>query len=199
MRIREQFFISFIKNGIKRLVNEMQNNYQIKKGDRFSVKGITYEIGIPKLSNNFVEFEISSKIPQDELENKSELTKYFNEVKKAIGHSDEHPASIEMENIIRSINSDEEKKRDYVKLTYKYNIDKLYSEKEVLARVEDIKKDPSKQNDIPQIGGVTTLVGKLILLSIEEEIYSLAKQSVNNLIEANQKVRKEMKYLQRAS
>ena len=64
---KQQFFLQFASLGLTELIADYRNRYEPKKGDRFNVEGITYEIGPAKITREGVEFEVSSKIPQDEL------------------------------------------------------------------------------------------------------------------------------------
>ena len=54
---------------LNRLTKDLQKKFEPKKGDRFNVEGITYEIGPPKFvdADKAIRFEISSKIPGEEL------------------------------------------------------------------------------------------------------------------------------------
>ena len=60
-------FNQFATEGLSALVEEMQSKYTAKKGRRFNHDNITYEISRPTLNGNTIEFEISSKIPEDEI------------------------------------------------------------------------------------------------------------------------------------
>ena len=114
---KQQFFLQFASIGLSELIAEYRNRYE-PKGDRFNVEGITYEIGPAKITQDGVEFEVSSKIPQEELPSKADMVRYFEAVRQVMQRSGRVPLSIDMENIIREINEDETKERDYVKLRY---------------------------------------------------------------------------------
>ena len=60
-------FNQLATEGLSALVEEMQSKYTAKKGRRFNHDNITYEISSPALNDNTIEFEISSKIPEDEI------------------------------------------------------------------------------------------------------------------------------------
>ncbi|NIP99492.1 MAG: hypothetical protein GWM98_02955, partial [Nitrospinaceae bacterium] len=65
--LKGMLFSQFANEGLNDLVEEMRSKYKPKKGRRFNHNNITYEISRPILKENCIEFEISSKIPQDEL------------------------------------------------------------------------------------------------------------------------------------
>ena len=115
---KQQFFLQFASLGLTELIADYRNRYEPKKGDRFNVEGITYEIGPAKITQQGIEFEVSSKIPQEELPSKADMMKYFETVKTLMQRSGRMPLSIDMENIIREISEEETKERDYVKLRY---------------------------------------------------------------------------------
>jgi hypothetical protein len=187
--LKENLFIQFAQRGLVELTNEFRTQYQSKRGDRFSVHEITYEIGTPTISKGRIKFEISSKIPQDELTKSMPLSKYFDAVKSEMKKADKKPSSIDMENIVRETRDDERKERDYVKLTYSYSEKELFSEKEIQREAVVLGKDPGSR-EVPIIPSVPTLAGRLVLLSIQKRIRETARQNVEMLIQANGKVRK---------
>ena len=42
---KQQFFVQFASLGLAELIADYRARYEPKKGDRFNVEGITYEIG----------------------------------------------------------------------------------------------------------------------------------------------------------
>ena len=192
MNYREQLFLQFTTVGLDKLTSEMQAKYQPKKGNRFNLSKITYEIGSPKIYNKGIEFEVSSKIPQDELQGQKKMEKYFNKIKSFIMKGKKKPDSIDMENIVWDLDKETEKNRDYVKLSYRYSWDELYNDKKILEESEALKNTPSSKG-IPHIPGVVTISGKLVLISIRDSIYENAKAIIQDFIDANSKVRKEFK------
>ena len=96
-------FNQYAGEGLSQLIEELQSKYKPKKGRRFNQNDITYEISRPVLHDNSLEFEISSKIPQDELTSEKEKETYFQAIKKIIGSEKKKPISIERENIIRTL------------------------------------------------------------------------------------------------
>ncbi len=185
-------FNQFATEGLNLLVEELQTNYKPKKGRRFHHDNITYEISRPAINDGAMEFEISSKIPQDELESKKEMKTYFKEIQSIINKGKNKPASIQMENIVWDSKKDSEKERAYVKLLYSYSFDELFDDKEIEKRHKSINQGSSKE-DLPDISGVYTVQGKLALAMVRERIQELGKENIKNFIEANKKVREKLK------
>lgn len=185
-------FNQFASEGLNLLVEELQTSYKPKKGRRFHHNNITYEIGRPAIKDKSMEFEISSKIPQDELASKKEMGKYFEEIQKIIEMGDSKPASIEMENILWDSKKDSEKEREYVKLLYSYSFEDLYDNKEIEKRYQSISQGGSKEK-LPEVPGVYTVQGKLALVMVRETIHELGMKNIQSFIEANQKVRAKLK------
>lgn len=190
--LKEQYFQKFASRGLARLTEEYQKKYQPKKGDRFFYNEVTYEISSANVANGEIEFEISSKIPQDLLAKKMTLEEYFEAVKEAMLGKAEKPVSIDMENIIREVRADETKERDYVKLLYRYPADKMIDERKVISQVEEIRQSKSSLQ-VPEIPGISTLAGKLVLLAVEQEIQEKARAHLENLLKANDRVIGELK------
>ena len=185
-------FNQFAGEGLSDLIEEMQKKYNPKKGRRFNHANITYEISRPALKENNLEFEISSKIPQDEVKDKKSMDAFFSSIEKILNKKDKKPISIERENIIWDSKKDTEKKRDYVKCLYSYSLDDLYSDKEVIKRFEKAKSDATV-GDMPDIPGVFTPQGKVALMIVRERIHELGAQHVQTLIDANKHVRDRLK------
>ncbi len=182
-------FNQFANEGLSLLVKEMQSKYKPKKGRRFNHNNITYEIGRPTLKEDHLQFELSSKIPQDEILNQKEMTSYFNDIKKILSKEKDPPLSVEMENIVWDSKKDREKERDYVKVIYSYPLDDLYDNKEVMKRYESINAGGKEKKDLPEVPSVYTTPGKLVLTLIRENMQGFAREHVNTLIQANKKVR----------
>lgn len=189
--LKQHLYKEFAQEGINQLIAEYKKKYKPKKEDRFNYNGITYEIG-PVSIEEGIEFEISSKIPQDELPAKLTLSSYFNAVKKIMTRKGKKPFSIDKENIIREISEDEKKERDYVKLRYVYKDEELYNSEEILQKSIEITKNP-KEHQIPEIHGINTLAGKLVVLAVQEAIYKKAKENMDDLVNANEEVKKPTK------
>ena len=177
--------------GLNETVAEYRRKYQAKKADRFNIKGITYEIGPAIVDNDGIEFEISSKIPQDELTKSMDLDTYFNEVKKLMGRKGKKPFAIDKENIIREMGGDEIKERDYVKLKYHYDESELFETKEIVKRSESM--DPKEASSLVEVPGVQTVAGRLVLVAIRDRLKEAARDNMERLIEANEQVRKKIK------
>lgn len=185
-------FNQFASEGLNLLVEELQASYKPKKGRRFHHNNITYEISRPEIKGESMEFEISSKIPQDELESKKEMEKYFKEIKNIIKKGKHKPISIEMENILWDSKKDSEKEREYVKLLYSYPFEDLYDDKEIEKRYQSITQGGSKEK-LPDVPGVYTVQGKLALAMVREKIQELGMANIQSFIAANQKVREKLK------
>ena len=185
-------FNQFASEGLNLLVEELQASYKPKKGRRFHHDNITYEISRPEIKGKSMEFEISSKIPQDELESKKEMEKYFKDIQYIIKKGKHKPISIEMENILWDSKKDSEKERDYVKLLYSYPFEDLYDDKEIEKRYQSISQGGSKEK-LPDVPGVYTVQGKLALAMVREKIQELGMANIQNFIAANQTVREKLK------
>lgn len=191
--LQAQLFVRTASVSLNRLTKDMQKRYEPKKGDRFNVKGITYEIGPPKFvdAEKAIRFEISSKIPGEELPESCDHANYFEQIEKR-NESSKKPVSADMENIVRETRDQERKERDYVKLTYQYADRELYEEEAILRDVGEIARGERAQRMPPPVPGVTTLAGRLILERVETSLYEAARANVESLIDANQKVRAEL-------
>lgn len=189
--LKSQLFQQYANEALKTLINECQRKYEPKKEERFNYNGITYEIGTAQITKDGVEFEISSKIPQDELSSKVTLQDYFQAIQHMLKESSIKPRAIDMENITRELGGDERKKRDYVKLKYCYRDKDLYNEKELTKKVEELSRK-GEMAEILRIPGVTTPMGKMILMTVRESIYSKAQTNMQDLIDANEAVRRKL-------
>jgi hypothetical protein len=185
-------FNQYAAEGLAALVEEMQSSYTAKKGRRFNNDNITYEISRPALKGNAIEFEISSKIPEDELKTPKEMQTYFDQMKKILAKSKNKPESIERENIVWDSKKDTEKKRDYVKLQYRFPLDDLFDDKVVAKRHEKVMSgevDPS----MPDSSSAFTKAGKVVLGVVRETMQQRGKDSLLELMEVNKKVKASLK------
>jgi len=185
-------FNQHASEGLNKLVEEMQKTYTLKKGRRFNHSNITYEVSRPVLRENMLEFEINSKIPEDEIKGSTQMQRYFQGIKKYIPKKNKNPVSMEMENIVWDSKKDSEKERDYVKLLYRYPLDDLFNEKEVVKEYEKAKANTSKK-EIPDTPGAFTFQGRIVLAYVEETIQKLGREHIQNLINANDKIRNSLK------
>ena len=190
--LQEQLFVQVATRSLNNLARNLQKKYEPKKGDRFSVKGITYEFGPPKYVDDGIRFEISSKIPGDEFPVDYNQTRYFEEIEKVCQDYEKKPSSSDMENIIRETRDQERKERDYVKLAYQYSKGELYDESEIVKEVEDYAKNPGKELP-PAVSGANTLAARLILSKLENSILVCAEKNIEALIKANDTVRSKLK------
>lgn len=177
---------------INSLVEELQAKYTKKKGRRFNHANITYEISRPQLAGNALEFEISSKIPQDEIKNENDMKTYFQEIKKKVNSEKDKPVSIEMENIVWDSKKDSEKERDYVKLMYSYPLDDLFNDKKVQEQYENVRSAP-KEDDLPQATGAMTVAGGVVLKLVRQTIHDYCMAHIHQLMEANKTIRTQLK------
>ena len=189
--LKKILFSQFAGDGLTQLIWETQKMYTPKKGRRFNHENITYEISRPGVVEDNLEFEISSKIPQDELKDDKNMSGYFNKIKKILSKTKNKPVSIEMENIVWDSKKDTEKERDYVKLLYSYPLGDLYSDKEVMARFEKITTSEAS-GSLPDSSGASTPQGKIVLQIVQETVQSFARENIDQLINANKQVRADL-------
>jgi hypothetical protein len=144
---------------------------------------LTYEIGIGKLVDGGVQFEISSKIPVEVIQKKGMNVRYFREVRDLMNKGFKKPTDTRMENIIRSTNINEIKERDYVKCLFFYKNSELYNDEEV-DRV--VKAVSAGKLDISEVGsGVPTLPGRAVIYLINSHVYNVAIKNITDLIKSN--------------
>lgn len=185
-------FSQYAAEGLSALVEEMQSSYTAKKGRRFNNDNITYEISRPALKGNAIEFEISSKIPEDEFKTPKEMQSYFDQMKKNLAKSKNKPESIERENIVWDSKKETEKKRDYVKLQYRFPLDDLFDDKVVVKRQEKVMSgevDPS----MPESSSAFTKAGNIVLGIVRETVQQRGKENLLELMEVNKKVKASLK------
>jgi len=185
-------FNQYAAEGLSALVEEMQSSYTAKKGRRFNNDNITYEISRPALKGNAIEFEISSKIPEDELKTPKAMQSYFDQMKKNLAKSKNKPESIERENIVWDSKKETEKKRDYVKLQYRFPLDDLFDDKVVVKRQEKVMSgevDPS----MPDSSSAFTKAGNVVLGIVRETMQQRGKENLLELMEVNKKVKASLK------
>jgi hypothetical protein len=190
--LKSLLFNQFAAEGLSALVEEMQSSYTSKKGRRFNHNNITYEISRPALKGNTIEFEVSSKIPEDEIKTPKAMESYFDQMKKTLSKSKNKPKSIERENIVWDFKKETEKKRDYVKLLYSYPLDDLFDNKVVAQRHEQVMNG---QADLamPDSSSAFTMAGRVVLGVVRETIQRLGKDSLTELMEVNKKVKASLK------
>jgi hypothetical protein len=189
---KQQFFLQFASIGLTELIADYRSRYEPKKGDRFNVEGITYEIGPAKVTQEGIEFEVSSKIPQDELPSKADMLKYFEAVRALMQGSHKVPLSIDMENIVREISEEETKERDYVKLRYCLPEHTLYNDAMVNAELKRLQEQPEAAQ-LPDIPGVNTVAGRVVLNLLKQNVQRQAKAIMDELIQANEETRQQMR------
>ena len=185
-------FSQYAAEGLSALIEEMQSSYTAKKGRRFNNDNITYEISRPALKGNAIEFEISSKIPEDELKTPKEMQSYFDQMKKKLAKSKNKPESIERENIVWDSKKETEKKRDYVKLQYRFPLDDLFDDKLVVKREEKVMSG-EVDSSTPESFSAFTKAGNVVLGIVRETVQQRGKENLLELMEVNKKVKASLK------
>jgi len=186
--LREKIFSSAVNESLDRLRGEMCAKHKPKKENRFFTGGITYDISAGKLMDDGIQFEMSSKIPQEIMPQKGMNVKYFREVRDLMNRSGKKPADVRMENIIHSTNIHELKERDYVKCVFFYRNNELYTEDDI-ARI--VKAVSTGKMSLPDITGITTLPGRAVIHKLKESVYNGALKSITDMIKANETVGKK--------
>ncbi|VAX24937.1 hypothetical protein MNBD_NITROSPINAE03-1314 [hydrothermal vent metagenome] len=187
--LKDHIFLHYANLGVEEARREFVEKHVPKKKSRFLIKGITYEIGSCHVDSGDFVYEISSKIPQEALPKKTTTEKYFKEVLKIVNRSEKKPVNPKLENIVHNTADLEVKERDYVKLTYRYCEDELYTYAEVEKRLRLHKE---KNIPLPDVPGIVTPGGKLVVVLIKESMTNLIRQNVTGLIKANDDVKKTM-------
>ena len=190
--MKRLLFNQFAAEGLNSLVEEMQSKYTTKKGRRFNHNNVTYEVSRPSLNDGAIEYEISSKIPEDEIKGTKKMQDYFQKIKKILSKGKPKPESIEMENIVWDSKKNTEKKRDYVKLLYKLPLDDLFDDKVVAKRHENILAG-NKEADVPHSASAFTMAGNVVLADVRDTMQNIGRKNVDNLIDANKQVKTALK------
>jgi hypothetical protein len=189
--LKNILFARYAGKALESLVIEMKKKYSEKRGRRFNHDNITYEISRANVIDENIQFEISSKIPQDELKGDSHMKNYFKEIKKLITGLKLKPFSVEMENIVLDTNKETEKERDYVKLLYRYPLDDLYNDKEISEKIKTMNSEEGKKA-LQEIKGALTPQGSIALYLVLESTKSFARKNIEQLIDANKQVKAKM-------
>ena len=187
--LKQILFRKYTDQGLDIVIEEMKEKYEKKKGRRFNYDNITYEVSRGGVVDENMQFEISSKIPQDELKDNKDMKKYFTEIKKLASKFKNKPASVEMENIVLGAHKNTEKERDYVKLLYSYPLNDLYSDKEILKKTKEMSQQTEGEKPTSKEMAALTQQGNLALQLVQESTQSLARQNIEDLISANKKAR----------
>ena len=185
-------FNQYAAEGLTSLVEELQSKYTAKKGRRFNYNNVTYEVSRPTLSEGNIQYEISSKIPENEIKTPKEMQAFFQQVKKFVAKGKFKPESMEMDHIDLGVKNDKEKKRDYVKLLYKLQLDELFNDDEVAKRHKNIREG-GKDQDVPHSASTFTATGNVVLADVRDTMKNIARDNINNLIDANKKTKEALK------
>ena len=185
-------FNQFAAEGLTSLVEEMQSKYTAKKGRRFNYNDVTYEVSRPTLSEGTIEYEISSKIPENEVKTPKQMQAFFQQVKKFVSKGKFKPESMEMEDKVWDDKNDTEKKRDYVKLLYKLHLDDLFDDEQVAKRYKN-SQEGGKDPDVPHSASAFTEAGNVVLADVRDTMKNIARDNINNLIDANKKIKGSLK------
>lgn len=188
---RQQLFHQFASQGLLASVTAFNAQYQPKKEQRFNVEGITYEIGPARLEGDSIAFEISSKIPQDELTERDDFLSYFQAIQEFLKQDSKQPIAVDMENIVQDVGIEETKERDYVRLCYSYAFDEMSAPSAVQAALVRLQDDPEAR-PLPDIPNVNTMAGRVALLCVEDFMQQEATTRMQRLIDANQAVRQAL-------
>ncbi len=189
---REHFLFACSDNALCRIISEYQEKYTPKKGRRFNLNGITYELGESKVADGLFEFEISSKIPETEVGDSYPLDRYFADVKKILLKSKCKPSEVDMDEIIKKESENEIKTRDYVRTKFNFELTSLMDDEELVSLYKDIESGASPRK-IPVLPGVSSPIGSLALSLFEEKVYNICLECMEDLIKANDEVRKNIK------
>ncbi len=189
--LKQLLFHKFATEARERLLAELKQTYEPKKGDRFHHQGVTYEIGSLVVSGNGLEYEISSKIPLEELGGSEDIQAFFEEIKNQCYNCTRPPVHMGMDDIVSKTGEREIKKRDYIRLRHNYEFDELFDERQVAAQMEAIQQ--GQQDLPPQINGVITVSGRVVLMDVRENTYRYIKENTMQFIETNEKVREKFR------
>lgn len=188
--LKNQIFLQYINRAIDQAREEYIKKNTPKINKRFYIKGITYELGSCRFEGGAFKYEISSKIPQELIFAKNGNEQYFRRILKIMNTAPKKPAEYKLENIVQNTPEMEHKERDYVKLVYEYDESELHSPEEVDKR---FKRHKTKNIPFPNFAGVSTPSGKLVIAIVEEKMGDFVRQSMDNLIMANEEVRSHLK------
>lgn len=183
---RQHIYGDIVNSSVARLREELRRTYTPKKSGRFIDNNITYDIGKVSVDDTDIYVEFSSKIPEELLVKNYTKEEYFDEVKTLIT-KERKPFSIEMEDLvvgakIMDHKIMDQKKRDFVRIVYKYVDTDLYSDQDVAKRLKDTG------SKLPEYPGVNSPFGRMLLVCLGEAIYNTLAKDVDLFIKSNDKV-----------
>ncbi|MBU2590575.1 MAG: hypothetical protein KKC21_00950 [Nitrospinae bacterium] len=181
---RQHIYGDIVNSSVARLREELRGTYTPKKAGRFIDNNITYDIGKVRVDDTDIYVEFSSKIPEELLVKNYTKEEYFKEVESLIT-KERKPFSIEMEDLVVGAKIMDQKKRDFVRVVYKYVDTDLYSDKDVAKRLKD------SSSKLPEYPGVNSPFGRMLLVCLGEAIYDTLAKDVALFIKSNDNVFKK--------
>ncbi len=171
------------RSALTAVIKEMQKDYTPKKGDRFNVDGLTYEIGNLSVKSSVLSFELSSKIPHDSIP-ADKHDEFYKKVVAAVDAQGKLYSEARKEGITKA--KDAEQKRDYVKLIYNLPLEEIFDQNGITEQVLQGKLKVSDE-EIAHIKGSFSKMGKIVVLFFEKAVHDLFCSEIKKLIEANKK------------
>ena len=181
-------FEKHAKIALNTIIKSFQEDYSKKKGDRFNIEGITYEIGNLSVKDKTLLFEISSKIPTDEEVAIEKHGDYFKKIINYVEKKGKVFTEAKMEDISKV--KDSEQKRDYVKLIYQIDTSTIIDEKDVEKKVTSGKIDIPYEK-VEKFTIASSKTGKYFIYFLEQNIHKIFNEEVQKLIDANKDTRKK--------
>ncbi|MBF0276092.1 MAG: hypothetical protein HQK84_12750 [Nitrospinae bacterium] len=163
------------KIALNKIIKSFQEDYSKKKGERFNIEGITYEIGNLSVKDKTLAFEISSKIPTDDEVALEKHDEYFNKVIKFVEKKGKVFTEARMEDISKA--KDTEQKRDYVKLIYRIDTSTIIDEKDVEKRVTSGKVDVPYE-EVEKFTIASSKIGTYFIYFFAQNAHTIFKEVV---------------------
>lgn len=192
--ILREIFLHYASSSADRLIMEMRKRYTPVKKRGFILNGITYEIASPEIKEDSFEIDLISDIPNGELISVASPASFFKRVKKEISGFKFSVEYIKSDTPARDSKTKKRQiiGRDCIMMKSLYKPANLYSEEDILKEARDIMSGDVKKEEINFIHEANTIMGKLILYYIRENLYKRTKENINSLIDANEIARKSL-------
>lgn len=192
--ILREVFLEYATASVDRVIVEMRKRYTPVEKRGFILNGITYKISLPEIKEDSFEVDLISDIPKDELISGASPASFFKRVRKELS---ELNFSVEYIKSDISARDSKTKKgliiiRDCIMMKSLYKPANLYSEEDILKEARDIMSGDVKKEGINSIHEANTVMGKLILYYIGENLYKKIKENIQLLINANEVVSKSL-------